>query len=279
MAISDRAGEDLTRKQRRESARAQRRILEEAQAAKAPQRRRLTQLGIVVVIVVAGFVAAIISTNGAGDAKQVAPGSIEARTTEGKVDALLGGIPQHGNTLGRPTAPVTLQYFSDLECSICKDFALGALPSLIQTSVRAGKLRIEYRSLQTATREPEVFNSQQVAALAAGQQNRLWQFVETFYHEQGEEGSGYVTEDYIQGIARQVTALNLSQWNSARNDAAFVRQLSTDTRAAKNVGFNGTPSFLIGRTGGAMKSARLRLSHGRDVIRRSDRKATAELSR
>jgi len=253
MAISDRAGEDLTRKQRRESTRAQRKIIEEAQAAKAITRRRLTQLGIVVVIVAAGFVAAIISTNGAGDAKQVAPGSIEARTTEDTVNALLGGIPQHGNTLGRPAAPVTLQCFSDLECSICKDFALGALPSLIQTSVRAGKLRIEYRSLQTATREPAVFKSQQLAALAAGQQNRLWQFVETFYHEQGEEGSGYVTENYIEGIARQVTGLGMPQWTRARNDTGLVNQLSTDAKTANNVGLNGTPSFLIGRTGGAMK--------------------------
>ena len=56
-----------------------------------------------------------------------------------------------------------------------------------------GKLKIEYRSLETATREPEVFKTQQVAALAAGQQNKLWHFIELFYHEQGEEGSGYVT--------------------------------------------------------------------------------------
>ena len=254
MATVDRAGGGLTRKQRRESARAQRKVLEEAEAAKALRRRRLTQLGIVVVIVAAGFVAAIISTNGAGDAKQVAPGSIEARTTEGTVNSLLGGIPQSGNALGQPTAPVTLQYFGDMECSICKDFALGALPSLIQTSVRSGKLRIEYRSLQTATREPEVFKSQQVAALAAGQQNKLWQFVETFYHEQGEEGSGYVTENYIQGIARQVTGLNLSQWTNARNETVLAGQLSADAQAANTVGLNGTPSFLIGRTGRTMKT-------------------------
>jgi len=251
---SDRDYESLTRKQRRESARAERKVLEEAEAATALRRRRLTQLGIVVAIVAAGFVAAIISTNGAGDTKQVAPGSTEAKSTKRMVNALLGGIPQRGDTLGQPTAPVTLQYFGDLECSICKDFALGALPSLIQTWVRSGKLRIEYRSLETATREPEVFRSQQVAALAAGTQNKLWQFVETFYHEQGEEGSGYVTEDYIQGIARQVSGLNLSQWTSARNNTALASQLSADAHAANNVDFNGTPSFLIGRTGGALKT-------------------------
>ena len=36
---------------------------------------------------------------------------------------------------------------------------------------------------------------------AAGKQNKMWNFIETFYHEQGEEDSGYVTEKYLQGIA------------------------------------------------------------------------------
>jgi hypothetical protein len=51
--------------------------------------------------------------------------------------------------------------------------------------VRGGELKIEYRSLETATREPEVFKAQQLAALAAGKQDRMWNFIETFYHEQG----------------------------------------------------------------------------------------------
>jgi protein-disulfide isomerase len=249
---SNPVAEDLTRKQRRESARAQRKALEKAEAANAMRRRRLTQLGIVVAIVAAGFVAAIIGTNGAGDTKQAAPGSLSAKNTERAVNASLGGIPQSGNALGEPTAPVTLEYFGDLECSICKDFALGALPSLIRTWVRSGKLRIEYRSLQTATREPEMFKSQQVAALAAGEQNKLWHFVETFYREQGEEGSGYVTESYLQGIAKQVPGLNLPQWTSDRNEPALASQIASDAQAANSAGFTGTPSFLIGRSGGAM---------------------------
>ena len=43
--------QDLTRKQRREQARAQRRELEQAQAASAARRTRLIQLGIVGAVV------------------------------------------------------------------------------------------------------------------------------------------------------------------------------------------------------------------------------------
>jgi len=249
--IEDDEGE-LTRKQRREQARAQRKALEESEAASAKRRARLTQLGIVAAIVLAIVVVILIATGGGGGGKPVQAGTKASNETVTTVNALIDGIPQSTNTLGNPNAPVTLQYFGDLECPICKEFTLGALPSIIQKWVRTGKLKIEYRSLETATREPEVFKTQQIAALAAGKQNKMWNFVETFYHEQGEEDSGYVTESYLQGIAKQVPGLNLTQWTSDRNDGELAKQVTSDEEAAKTNGFNGTPSFLIGRSGGAM---------------------------
>jgi protein-disulfide isomerase len=243
--------EDLTRKQRRDQARAQRKELEEAEASRAVRRTRLTQLGIVVAVVVVAIVVVLIATGGGKGTAPAKPGSAKANQNVAAVSSLLDGIPQNGIVLGNPKAPVTLQYFADLECPICKDFTLGALPSLIQHWVRGGQLQIEYRSLETATREQEVFRSQQVAALAAGKQNKLWPFVELFYHEQGEENTGYVTEQYLQGLAQQVPGLNLTQWAAARSEPALVSQITTDAQVASAQGFTGTPSFLIGKTGGA----------------------------
>jgi protein-disulfide isomerase len=95
-----------------------------------------------------------------------------------------------------------------------------------------------------------VFKSQQVAALAAGKQGKMWNYIETFYHEQGEEDSGYVTEKYIQGIASQVPGLNLAKWSSDRGDNELANEVETDKQIASNEGFEGTPSFLIGKSGG-----------------------------
>jgi protein-disulfide isomerase len=243
---------DLTRKQRREQAREQRKALEQAEAAGAKRRARLTQLGIVAAVVVAVVVVILIATGGGGT-KKVAPHSAAANATVASVNTLIDGIPQNGNTLGDPNAPVTLQYFGDLECPICKEFTLGALPSVIQKWVRTGKVKIEYHSLETATREPEVFKTQQVAAYAAGKQDKAWNFIETFYHEQGEEDSGYVNENYLQGIAQQVPGLNLTTWTNDRSDATLSNEVATDAQAANNAGFTGTPSFLVGKTGGTLK--------------------------
>jgi protein-disulfide isomerase len=245
--------EDLTRKQRREQARAERRELEQADAAQAVRRTRLTQLGIVVAIVVVAIVVILVATGGSSKKGIAKPGK-ESHQVVAEVTSLVGGIPQSGAVLGNPRAPVTLVYFGDLECPVCKEFTLGALPSIIQRWVRSGKLKIDYRALQTATHEPEVFRIQQVAALAAGRQNKMWYFLELFYHQQGEENTAYVTESYLQGLAQQVPGLNLTRWTSDRNEPALANQVTSDQQAANNAGFNGTPSFQLGKTGSTFQA-------------------------
>ena len=242
---------DLTRKERREQARAERKALEAA-AAQSAQRKRMIQLGGVIGVVVVIVLVIVIATSGGSSKGGLATGS-QKNSTVATVDSIIGGIHQSGNVLGNPNAPVTLQYFGDLECPICKEFTLGALPGVIKKYVRAGKVKIEYNSLQTATHEQETFRNQQIAADAAGKQNRAWYFIELFYHEQGQEGSGYVTESYLQGLAQQVPGLNLPNWSAARSDPAYAEQVTHDAQIANAEGFTGTPSFLIGKSGGHME--------------------------
>ena len=242
---------ELTRKQRREQARLQRKELEEAEASGAARRTRLTRLGIVVAVVVAVIVVILIVTG--GGSKKGIPKSTQAQNqTVSEVSSVVGGLPQNGHVIGSPTAPVTMVYYGDLQCPICREFTLGALPSIVQQWVRSGKLKIEYRALETATHEPEVFKTQQVAALAAGKQNKMWDFLELFYREQGEEATGYVTESYLQALAKQVPGLNLTQWTSDRNSPALASQVTNDTEAANNAGFTSTPAFQLGKSGGTL---------------------------
>jgi protein-disulfide isomerase len=242
--------QDLTRKQRREQARDQRKAIEEAEAANVQRRKRLIQLGSVAGAVVVIIAVILIATSGGSSGPKVPKTKHEKNQNSSAVSTLLANIPQNGNSLGSPKAPVTMQYFGDLECPICRDFTLGALPKLIEKYVRPGKLRIEYRNLETATREPETFRTQQIAALAAGKQQKAWNYIELFYHEQGGEDTGYVTEKYLQELAQQVPGLDLASWTSARNDGEFTNTVTSDAQAANNAGFTGTPSFLIGKTGG-----------------------------
>ena len=74
------------------------------------------------------------------------------------------------------------------------------------------------------------------------------------YAEQGEEGSGYVTEAYLEGIASQIPHLDLSRWATDRKDPELVREIASDAEAAENAGLTGTPTFLLGASGGAMRT-------------------------
>jgi protein-disulfide isomerase len=245
--------QDLTRKQRREQARDQRKAIEEAEATNVARRKRLIQLGSVAAAVVVIIAVILVATSSGGSSTPPVPTKTgETAKPTKEVVSLLSGIPQNGNTLGSPKAPVTMQYFGDLQCPICKDFTLGALPTLIKKYVRTGKLKLEYRNLETATREPETFKTQQSAALAAGKQQKGWYYIELFYHYQGQEDTEYVTEKYLQTLAQQTPGLNLATWTSDRNSAAFTNTITTDAQAANNAGFNGTPSFLVGKTGGSL---------------------------
>ena len=167
--------------------------------------------------------------------------------TASEVSAQLAGIPQHGSTLGNPRAPLTVKFFGDLQCPYCRRFALRALPLLIERYVRRGRMKIEYHSLETATRDPQIFTAQQLAALAAGRQNKMWNFIELFYLEQGPEDSGYVSESYLQGLAQQVSGLNLPSWMAARGQTSLLNTLREDARTASSRGLTSTPSFLLGR--------------------------------
>jgi hypothetical protein len=174
-------------------------------------------------------------------------------SVEKGVSALLSDIPQSGDTLGAPSAPITLQIFGDLESADVRTFVVWLLPNIIREWVRTNSVKLQYRSFMTASSPyPTAFVSQQAAALAAGAQGKLWNFIETFYHEQEEEHTHYVTEAYLDGIARQIPALDLPEWESDRESHQLVREVVEDDRTARAIRFPDAPVFLIGRTGGKL---------------------------
>jgi hypothetical protein len=169
------------------------------------------------------------------------------------VTALFAGIPQHGGILGQLTAPITLQVFVDLE-----DHGDGTrwfdvmLPPILEQFVRTNVVRLEFHSLKTDTLNLRPFLMQQVAALAAGAQNLLWNYVTTFINEQGKEFTNYVTAAFVTGIAEQIPRLNLTEWEQSRT-LAMAKIVVADNNTAIKAGFHDTPAFRIGLTGGKMK--------------------------
>ena len=248
-----------SRREEKEEARNRRLAQEQASKERALRRRRfrvLGGLGMIALVLVAVVIA--MSSGASGSAPR--PHSAAASKAAAKVDALLGGIPESGTTLGSPKAKVTLTEFGDLKCPICREFALGAERQLIARDVRAGRLRIDYRSLCTATcagPQPGVFSTQQAAALAAGEQHQAWYYIELFYHLQGDETASYVNSLYLNGLAKLVPGLNYTRWLADRGSPRLSSQVDADQHAAQAVGFSGTPSVIVKGPNGVRKIAYL----------------------
>jgi protein-disulfide isomerase len=236
-----------SRTKQKEEARARRLAEERARAERERRQRRLRMiLGVVIVAVVVVGVAIAISSGGGGNSG-LQKGTKANKTVSG-IETLLAGIPQSGPTLGSPSAKVTVTEFGDLQCPICADFALGTEHQLIAKDVRAGKVKLVYRSLETATGNgpnPSVFPTQQAAALAAGLQRRAWDYILLFYSEQGTENTNYVTPPYLEGLAKQISGLNFAKWQSDRTSASLTSQVTQDENLASGKGYNSTPTLVV----------------------------------
>ncbi len=164
--------------------------------------------------------------------------------------AFLLGIQQGGATLGEPRAPVTIEEYSDLECPLCAQFAQQTLPAVVEADVRTGVAKLTFRSLQTATTSNATFVAQQTAALAAGRQNLLWQYVYGFYAMAGPEGSGYVTPAFLARVASATPGLNVAQWSAQRGGAALRRSVARDAQTGSSLGLSATPASVVRGPGG-----------------------------
>ncbi len=204
-------------------------------------------VGGVVVVAVALVAVAIAVSSGGSSAKVIKPNSPAARQAQASVNSLLQGIPQSGNTLGSPSAKVTVTEFGDLECPVCKAFALDAEKQLISNDVRSGKVKLVFRSLETASGQANgsMFVPQQASALAAGEQKLGWNYILLFYREQGDETTSYVNDNFLAGLAKQVSGLNYAQWNADRQSSSLSAQVTQDKQDAANQGFSATPTILV----------------------------------
>jgi protein-disulfide isomerase len=203
-------------------------------------RARRVQI-LISIAVVAVIAVAIAVAVGAG-------GSDKTTTTTTKpgapnpIDAMFAGIPASGLTLGKPDAPATLEEFIDPQCPFCAQFSREVLPTVVKDYVRTGRLRLVLR--------PEAFIGKDSvtgarAVVAAGEQNKAWPFLDQIFANQGQENTGYMTEEFLRKMASQVQGLDADKLlATASSDAVVAPLQAVDARATKYK-LDSTPSFLL----------------------------------
>jgi protein-disulfide isomerase len=224
------------REQRRDE-----RLEAEAYAAEAARRQRLLQLSVGGVFLTIIIVVVIIIVAGSGGSSD--EGAEPSNLSDvGEVNKLLSGIPQNAMVVGRPGAPVKIFEYGDLQCPFCKENAETVTPPVIENAVRDGEATLTFRNFIIIG--PDSVPAGE-AALAAGAQGKAWNFIELWYRNQGEENSGYVTEEFIESIGAGAGIPDMAQWNKERKSKNYKKQLEETTKQAEKLGFEGTPSFAI----------------------------------
>jgi protein-disulfide isomerase len=161
--------------------------------------------------------------------------------------ALLDGIPQHGNTLGSPTAPVRLVEYADLQCPYCARFAVEVLPTIIRDYVRTGKVQLVMHGL--AFVGPDSVTALRTAT-AAGDQGRMWNVAELLFANQGPENA-WLNDGLLRSVVTAAGA-DAGRVFAARNGAAVTAQIRSWAAVGQADGVKGTPTFFAGRQGGPL---------------------------
>ncbi|MBS1861735.1 MAG: thioredoxin domain-containing protein [Actinobacteria bacterium] len=225
--------------QRDREKRREERLAAEQKAAGADRRTRLLQLSaggvfLAIIIVVVVIIAVGSGSSSGGDSSNL--------VEKAAVEKLFAGIPQNATVLGKKSAPVRIFEYGDLQCPVCKEYSEEVLPPIFENQVRKGEANITFRNFI-------IIGPQSVpageAALAAGAQGMGWTFIETWYRNQGEENSGYATDEFIESVGKYIGIPNIAQWNKERKSGKYKKQVEATSSQAEKFGFSGTPSFAI----------------------------------
>jgi protein-disulfide isomerase len=118
----------------------------------------------------------------------------------------------------------------------------------VRDYVRTGRLRIEFRGLAFLGPESETGLR---AALAAGEQGKLWHVVDLLYRNQGPENSGWLTDETLRQVGAAVPGLDVGRMLGRR--PAMTAKVAKAQASATAAGVNGTPSFEVGPTRGRLQ--------------------------
>lgn len=167
-----------------------------------------------------------------------------------RVEETFAGVPQRGVWLGDPKAGATLVEFADPQCPLCGQYARDVLPAVLDRYVRTRRLRLRLELLTILGADSERMAR---LAAAASLQGRAWQLMELFYENQGDEGSGYATDEYLRRIAAATPGLDAQRALAEADSPAAQRVLDEASRAADSADVSSTPRFFVERRGEAPK--------------------------
>jgi protein-disulfide isomerase len=152
------------------------------------------------------------------------------------------GIAQERLVLGDPAATVTLIEYADLQCPFCRDYAVDVLPTIVDEYIRPGTVKTEYRGIAILGDDSEKALR---FVFAAGLQDKLWELQESLFRNQGEEHSGWVTDELVRELASEIPGLDVDRMFEDSEGEEVQAMIDETAAQAAADQVPGTPTFFI----------------------------------
>ena len=204
--------------------------------------------GLVLVGAVVGISLAVGGNSSSAAATIPTVGSLtNALPNAAAVQREFAGIPQNGLVLGSAKAPLTMVEYIDLQCPICRAFETEVMPPIVERYVRTGNLKVVARPI--AFIGPDSLRGRD-ATIAAGHQNRLFDFAQLLYANQGPENGGWLNDEIVASAAKSIPGVNVQQLVDTSNSSGVASSAKQYDSQAKSDRVGGTPAIYIGKSGG-----------------------------
>jgi len=204
---------------------------------------------VVAVAIVAALVVFQLSGNDDG------PSTSAFQESAPKVEEQLAGIPQDGYVLGKADAPVTLVEYVDVKCPFCALAATGVMKEVVAEYVRPGTVKVELRPIrlgsqggQGSTLGPDSERGA-FAVLAAADQDKMFNYADILFENQGDERQEWLTDQVVTDIAT-AAGLDVDAWRTSFEGDGVVDKLFANESAAQAAGYTGTPFYVATGPGG-----------------------------
>ncbi|OEU96282.1 DsbA family protein [Streptomyces oceani] len=213
-----------------------------------PNKRVLLIVGIALAALLVGWLSQYAATSGGDSEDDGAAATVEEDTNDdqdggsSQLAALERRDADDPLAMGDEDAPVVLIEYADFACPFCGKFARDTEQELIEKYVDEGVLRIEWRNFPVFGKDSE---RAALAAWAAGQQGRFWQFHEAAYADEDMVKKGY-DKARLTELAEEAGVKNMDRFHRDRRGEQGRKALERDRQEAYQLGATSTPSFLVG---------------------------------
>ena len=164
-------------------------------------------------------------------APQQAPGT---QITKAKIST------EGAYVMGSKDAPLTMVEFTDFQCPFCQRFHVATFSELKKNYIDTGKLRFVSRDLPLDF-HPNAMQAAN-AGRCAGEQGQFWAIRDRM-NSNPEKLDMNSLLSYAQDLK-----LNVNAFRSCVESQKYKNAIQSDMQTAQQIGANGTPSFVLGKT-------------------------------